>query len=75
MTPFEFAEKWYKPDAIHAAIKRLRLNGDSHHRDKIPSDTGSLEFAQWLSEQYQHAMRKGIEIGTNAKEWKIEVKS
>ena len=60
--PWEFACQWYGVDEIHHAInreERLKQPGDV---PKVPADVTSREFAEWLANQYRHAMRKGAEL-------------
>ena len=56
-TPWEFACEWYGEKEIARAISDQRWN------DTMPRDTGSFEFAKWLTNQYRLAMTKGIQIG------------
>lgn len=63
-TPWEFACGWYIVDEIHRSIQNRHLSG--FVRTEIPSDIESREFAEWLTDQYRLAMRKGIEIGLRA---------
>ncbi len=57
----QFACNWYKPECIYHAINNPRP-GSFAERLQIPSDHHSMEFAQWLAEQYQLAMVKGAEL-------------
>jgi hypothetical protein len=62
--PWEFACEWYGVDEIHYAIKRenrLKQVGDL---PPVPKDVESREFAEWLTNQYRLAMRKGAEMAT-----------
>lgn len=58
-TAWEFACDWYTPDQIKYSIANRYRTGHS-----IPEDIDSMEFANWLTEQYRLAMTKGIEIGS-----------
>lgn len=63
--PWDFACQWYGVDEIHQAInreERLRHLGDV---PAVPSDVTSREFAEWLANQYRHAMRKGAELAVS----------
>lgn len=62
--PWDFACQWYGVDEIHRAInreERLKHPGDV---PKVPADVTSREFAEWLANQYRHAMRKGAELAS-----------
>jgi hypothetical protein len=62
--PWEFACQWYGVDEIHHSInreQRLKQIGDV---PAVPSDVTSRKFAEWLTEQYRLAMRKGAELST-----------
>lgn len=59
ITNLEFAKQWYDPKEIHRCINNPPTDSFGH---QIPKDTKSLEFAEWLAEQYQLAMIKGMEI-------------
>ena len=61
-TPFEIAEKWYRPETVHAGI-----NGSV----AIPKDVHSVEFSQWLCTQYRLAMAKGIQIERGSTESQV----
>lgn len=52
--PWEFACQWYDVESIHHAI--------SHDKSIVPADVYSREFAEFLTEQYRLAMRKGAEL-------------
>lgn len=52
-SPMEIAQRWYREDCI---IDDLRRKGG------VPTDVFSHEFAAWLTEQYQLAMAKGIQL-------------
>lgn len=58
-TPLEFAKDWYRPDDIHRSLNR---NDDTFLVRMPPTDTLSMEFAEWLCHEYQLAMMKGIDI-------------
>lgn len=64
-TPWEFACKWYTVDEIHAAITRERRFHQTGDLKPVPEDIYSREFAEWLTEQYRLAMRKGAELATS----------
>jgi hypothetical protein len=57
--PWEFCCEWYRPEEIHRCIAQ-RFGED---RRAVPEDVHSLEFAEFLCEQYRLAMNKGIQIG------------
>ena len=63
-TPYEFACDWYQPSQIALSMARMQANGDA--RANIPSPSNPA-FAEWLAEEYRLAMRKGIELGWNAR--------
>jgi len=69
-TPWEFACDWYSPAEIAWSIARQKagFGRGAIETSKMPVDVYSQEFAEWLTDQYRLAMRKGIEIGlrTNA---------
>ena len=63
--PWDFACQWYGVDEIHNAInreQRLKHPGDV---PAVPPDVTSREFAEWLANQYRHAMRKGAELAVS----------
>ncbi|WP_037199292.1 hypothetical protein [Rhodopirellula baltica] len=63
--PWDFACQWYGVDEIHRAInreQRLKQIGDV---PAVPTDVTSREFAEWLTDQYRLAMRKGAELATS----------
>ena len=62
--PWEYACSWYKTDDIHRSLTQKSSFGEPSH-ESIPKDTSSREFAEWLANEYRHAMRKGAEIATN----------
>lgn len=64
-TPMEFASDWYKAKEIHRAIND-QLNGFDDTIRKIPRDVHSVEFAEWMANQYQLAMCKGMDIAHRA---------
>ena len=55
-TPWEFCVAWYRTDDVLRATAA----------NDIPRDTGSREFAEWLTCQYRLAMHKGMELATEA---------
>ena len=57
----KFARDWYNPAGIHHAINNPRP-GSLAEPNEIPTDHKSMEFAQWLAEQYQLAMVIGAEL-------------
>lgn len=64
-TPSEFAADWYRTEEIHQCLNRhttFGLPGDERYRN-IPQDHTSIEFAEWLANEYRLAMTKGIQIG------------
>lgn len=60
-TPFQIASLWYNSDEVFRVINSVKLG--NHFGDPIPRDVTSREFAEWLTEQYQLAMAKGIQLG------------
>lgn len=62
--PWEFACKWYGVDEIYSAINRERRFRQASDLPPVPEDVHSREFAEWLTEQYRLAMRKGAELAT-----------
>jgi hypothetical protein len=59
--PWLFACQWYKVDDVHSSITRAGL---STFGEPIPvqKDVSSREFAEFLTDQYRLAMRKGAEL-------------
>jgi len=57
----QFARDWYKTAGIYHAINNPRPESLAEP-NKIPNDHKSIEFAQWLADQYQLAMAKGAEL-------------
>lgn len=60
--PWQFACQWYDVDGIHRSITRSRLLRSIGDVPPVPEDVYSIEFAEWLAEQYRLAMRKGAEL-------------
>jgi hypothetical protein len=60
-TPWQFACEWYTVNEIAHSIACSRKGLAGHNR--VPPDIYSVAFAEFLTEQYRLAMRKGIEIG------------
>jgi len=56
-----FVCSWYGVDEIHRQLTRTR-DPLTNERSGIPRDTTSLDFAEWLAEQYRLAMAKGADI-------------
>lgn len=63
-TPWQFACSWYSANEVKHLIAR-KLSCPDRDSD-FPADVSSDAFAVWLTEQYQLAMTKGIEIGIQA---------
>jgi hypothetical protein len=65
-TPWEFACGWYRTEEIHQCLNRSHrtfgLPGEERYKN-IPHDHSSVEFAEWLANEYRLAMTKGIQIG------------
>lgn len=55
-SPIAFASSWYMPEPIEKAIAS---------DNKTPTDVGSREFADWLTERLRSAMAKGIQLARN----------
>ena len=62
---WDFACQWYGVDHIHEAISRQELVKHPGDVPAVPRDVTSREFAEWLAEQYRHAMRKGAELAVS----------
>lgn len=62
--PREFVCQWYTVDEIHNAINRERRFRQVGDLPRVPEDVHSRKFAEWLTEQYRLAMRKGAELAT-----------
>lgn len=60
-TNWEFCLAWYKAQDIHNAINSPNT-GELSQMNEIPTDVKSMEFADWLCNQYRLAMNKGMEI-------------
>jgi len=60
--PWDFVCKWYGVDEIHNSITRSRLLRSVGDLPQVPEDVYSREFAEFLTEQYRLAMRKGAEL-------------
>lgn len=60
-TGFDIAEAWYVESQIAHSIQQTQKHWCEEYR-KIPSDIYSPEFAAWLTEQYQLAMAKGVQL-------------
>lgn len=73
--PWQFACQWYGVDEIHYAINRERELKSPGDLPVVPSDVSSREFAEWLADQYRHAMRKGAELAINEMRSKIDIKA
>ena len=83
-THWEFCCGWYTPDDIERSIARSIANSVSMYPDAIhsarpPADVGSREFAEWMTDQYRLAMRKGMELASretaalaNACDWLLD---
>jgi len=63
--PWQFACQWYTVDEIYDAINRERRFRQVGDLPPVPEDVHSREFAEWLTEQYRLAMRKGAELATS----------
>jgi len=63
-TPYEFACEWYKPESIAHSLASMRRDNDPCANIPDPTTTA---FAEWLAGEYRLAMRKGIELGWNAR--------
>lgn len=61
-SPWEFACQWYGADEIHKSITRSPLLRSIGDMPPVPEDVYSPEFAEFLTEQYRLAMRKGAEL-------------
>lgn len=59
---WETAKKWYKPCEIYERIQKANkiLQVDT---ETIPVDIYSKEFSEWLTNEFVHAMAKGIQLG------------
>jgi hypothetical protein len=66
-TPWEFACGWYTDDDIERSIANRHKSGFARPSSEIPADIESRAFAEWLTDQYRLAMRKGIEIGQRSR--------
>lgn len=56
----KIAQEWYSVDEI---TRRLaKANDPLGFEERIPEDIKSVEFAQWLTDEFRHAMMKGIQI-------------
>lgn len=60
-SPYRFACDWYDVESIHRSINARHSQAGNDH-EKIPIDVCSLEFAEWLAEQYRLAMAKGAQL-------------
>lgn len=60
--PWAFACQWYKVEDIHRNITQVRYAVGVGDLDCVPPDVSSLEFAEWLTEQYRLAMCKGAQL-------------
>lgn len=56
--PLEFAKRWYKVDEIYYGISELF----ECNSKLVPLDVRSVEFAVWLTRQYQLAMVRGAQL-------------
>ncbi len=55
-----FVCQWYNPEQIHRSINKKAswLDGGV----TVPEDVYSMEFAEWLADQYRLAMAKGASL-------------
>lgn len=63
--PWYFACQWYGVEEIHRSLNRSETQRQLGYLPAVPTDVYSLEFAEWLAEQYRLAMRKGAELATS----------
>jgi len=68
-SPWEFACSWYTADEVQRCIASADYQSLGNLA-KIPTDINSRKFAEWMTEQYRLAMRKGIELGLTASDAK-----
>lgn len=68
LTPLEIAVRWYRPEEVHRCICQTGMPLANDRLRAIPRDVFSLEFAEWLCDQYRLAMAKGIQLGRNGDE-------
>lgn len=61
-SPWNFACAWYQVEAIRHGIQHYREKSKLGEPLLVPEDIYSPEFAEWLTEQYRLAMRKGAEL-------------
>lgn len=63
-----FVCDWYKVEEIHRCINRKIETGEAD----IPKDPTSIEFAEWLTEQYRLAMARGATLAIEEMKEKIK---
>jgi hypothetical protein len=56
--PIEIAEAWYSLESVQSHLYR---------NAELPPETDTVEFAEWLREEFKAAMAKGIQIGRGDK--------
>jgi hypothetical protein len=69
--PWEFVCGWYNADDIHQALTRNESDRMPGDLPAVPADVYSREFAEWLTDQYRLAMRKGAELATREMQVRI----
>lgn len=61
-SPWDFACAWYQVEDIRRGIAEQQRKHKLGEPFGVPENVYSPEFAEWLTEQYRLAMRKGAEL-------------